>query len=223
VTGGTLEHFCIRNCFVHDVTGVVNWIGGDTADNATGVTFQAGWDASKRTGGIVFEVAAGTGTAVKTKFDDVQIESNTVQDTSFGGIVFKQLDGTVHWGVRKSRTDSNWTPHTNVVIRNNYLSQTNTAYGCNTIYLTDTQNALVEGNVAKDAGTCASSSTTPTKSRCRRTRPLAPRKSRQALQRSTRALRSRTTAARTSLVRHFTSARRILARMKRRKPPQQRG
>jgi hypothetical protein len=155
MNGGTLEHFYIRNCFVHDVTGVVNWIGGSTADNATGVTFQAGWDASKRTGGIVFEVVAGTGTTVKTKFDDVLLESNTVSDTSFGGIVFKQLDGTVHWGVRNSKTDSNWTPHTNVVIRNNYLSQTNTAYGCNTIYLTDTQNAVVEGNVAKDAGTCA--------------------------------------------------------------------
>jgi hypothetical protein len=155
MNGGTLEHFYIRNCFVHDVTGVVKWISGDTAGNQPGVTFKAGWDASKRTGGIVFEVAPGTGTPVKTKFDDVRLENNTIQDTSFGGIVFKQLDGTVHWGVRNSKTDSNWTPHTNVVIRNNYLSQTNTAYGCNTIYLTDSQNALVEGNVAKDAGTSA--------------------------------------------------------------------
>jgi hypothetical protein len=155
MNGGTLEHFYIRSCFVHDVTGVVNWIGGSTADNAPGVTFQAGWDTSKRTGGIVFEVVAGTGTPVKTKFDDVLLENNVIQDTSFGGIIFKQLDGTVHWGIRNSRSDTNWTPHTNVVIRNNFLTQTNTAYGCDTIYLTDTQGAMVEGNVAQDAGTCA--------------------------------------------------------------------
>jgi len=151
---GTLAHFYIRNCYVHDVTGVVNWIGGSTADNAPGVTFQTGWDDSKRTGGIVFEVSADSGSAVKTKFDDVRIENNVIQDTSFGGIVFKQLDGSVHWGVRKSRSDATWTPHTNVLIRGNYLSQTNTKYGCNAIYLTDTQKAVVENNVSKDAGTC---------------------------------------------------------------------
>ena len=58
--GGTLNHIYIRNCFVHDVTGEVNWIGGDTADNAPGITFQTGWDASKSTGGIVFDVQAGS-------------------------------------------------------------------------------------------------------------------------------------------------------------------
>lgn len=30
---GILNHLAIRNCFVHDVTGAVNWIGGDTADD----------------------------------------------------------------------------------------------------------------------------------------------------------------------------------------------
>ncbi len=77
-TAGTLNHIYIRSCFVHDVTGEVNWIGGDTADNAPGITFQTGWDASKKTGGIVFDVQAGTGTAVKTKFNDVLVENNTV-------------------------------------------------------------------------------------------------------------------------------------------------
>ena len=120
--GGTLNHIYIRSCFVHDVTGEVLWIGGDTADNAPGITFQSGWDASKRTGGIVFDVQAGTGTAVKTKFNDVLVEDNVVQDCSFGGIIFKQLDGTVHWGTRSSATSTTWTPHTNVVVRGNYLS-----------------------------------------------------------------------------------------------------
>ena len=51
---GTLNHIYIRNSFVHDVTGVVNWIGGDVADNQPPwVTFQTGWDDSKRTGGII--------------------------------------------------------------------------------------------------------------------------------------------------------------------------
>ena len=46
--GGTLNHIYVRNCFVHDVTGQVNWIGGDTADNAPGITFQTGWDRRRR-------------------------------------------------------------------------------------------------------------------------------------------------------------------------------
>ena len=153
--GGTLNHLYIRNCFVHDVTGEVNWIGGDVADNLPGVTFQTGWDASKHTGGIVFDVQAGSGTAVKTKFNDVIVEGNTVQDCSFGGIIFKQLDGTVHWGTRSSASSSSWTPHTNVVVRGNYLSQLNAKLGCNTIYMTNVQNGLVEKNVTNGAGTSA--------------------------------------------------------------------
>ncbi|HZL20922.1 MAG TPA: right-handed parallel beta-helix repeat-containing protein, partial [Polyangia bacterium] len=153
--GGTLNHIYIRNCFVHDVTGEVDWIGGSTSDNAPGVTFQARWDASKHTGGIVFDVQAGTGTAVKTKFNDVLIEDNTVQDCSFGGIIFKQLDGTVHWGTRSSATSSTWTPHTNVVVRGNYISQLNASLGCDAIYLTDVQTGLIEQNVSNGAGTSA--------------------------------------------------------------------
>jgi hypothetical protein len=57
--------------------------------------------------------------------------------------------------VRASKTDSKFTPHTNVVIRGNYLSQTNAPYGCNTVYLTGVQHAVVERNVTKDAGTSA--------------------------------------------------------------------
>jgi Right handed beta helix region len=153
--GGTLNHIYIRSCFVHDVTGEVNWIGGDTSGNATGITFQTGWDASKKTGGVVFDVQAGTGTAVKTKFNDVLVENNTVQDCSFGGIIFKQLDGTVHWGTRSSASSSSWTPHTNVTIRGNYVSQLNTSYGCNALYLTNVQTGLVEQNVVNGAGTSA--------------------------------------------------------------------
>jgi hypothetical protein len=151
---GALNHLTIRNCFVHDVTGVVNWIGGSTSDNqAPWVTFQTGWDDSKRTGGIVVEVTSTAGT--KTWFNDVVIENNVVQDNSFGGIVFKQYDGGYGWGVRASKTDSKFTPHTNVVVRSNFISQTNTQYGCNAIYMTGSQHVLIERNVSKDAGTSA--------------------------------------------------------------------
>ena len=151
---GVLNHIAIRNCFVHDVTGVVNWIGGDTADNQPPwVTFQTGWDDSKRTGGIVVEIDSANGT--KTWFNDVIIENNVIQDVSFGGIVFKQFDGGYGWGVRSSRTDSKFTPHTNVVVRGNYVAQTNTQYGCNAFYITGVQHAVVERNVSKDAGTSA--------------------------------------------------------------------
>jgi hypothetical protein len=152
--GGTLNHIYIQNCFVHDVTGNVVWIGGSGA-NAPGITFGGGWDASKKSGGIVFDVQAGSGTAVKTRFNDVLIQGNTVQDCSFGGIILKQLDGTVHWGTRTSAADPSWTPHTNVVVRGNYLSQLNTKYGCDAIYMTDVQNGLIEENVSDGAGTSA--------------------------------------------------------------------
>ena len=151
---GVLNHIVIRNSFIHDVSGVVNWIGGDVADDdPPWVKFETGWDASKRTGGIVVEIQSQNGT--KTWFNDVVIENNTIADTSFGGIVFKQFEGSYGWGVRSSRTDARFTPHTNVVIRNNFLSQTNTQYGCNTIYVTGAQHVLIERNVTKDAGTSA--------------------------------------------------------------------
>lgn len=152
---GTLKHVRISNCFVHDVTGEVNWIGGDVADEQPGVRFKTGWDASKRTGGIVFEVTSGASPAVKTRFEDVLIEGNTLRNCSFGGIVFKQLDGSVHWGVRDSASDSEFTPHSNVVIRNNYIDQHDSSLACNGVYLTGTQDALVEGNVVANAGTSA--------------------------------------------------------------------
>ena len=151
---GVLNHIHIRNSFIHDVNGQVNWIGGSTADDAPPwVKFQTGWDASKRTGGIVVEVQSANGT--KTWFNDVVIENNVIQDTSFGGIVFKQLEGSYGWGVRSSGSDSKFVPHTNIVVRNNYLSQTNTKYGCNSIYMTGARHVLIERNVCKDSGTSA--------------------------------------------------------------------
>ena len=135
--------------------GVVNWIGGDTADNEPPwVTFQTGWDASKRTGGIVVEVESANGT--KTWFNDVVIENNVIQDVSFGGVVFKQLDGGYGWGVRASKSDSKFTPHTNIVVRGNYVVADQRASTAATPSTSPaSQHAVVERNVSKDAGTSA--------------------------------------------------------------------
>jgi hypothetical protein len=40
-----------------------------------------------------------------------------------------------------------------VVIRNNYLNQHNTKYGCNAVYMTGVKNGLIENNVVAEAGT----------------------------------------------------------------------
>src|SRR3954452_22696066 len=53
--GQTLNYLHVDGVYVHDVSGLVSWIGGSTADNEPGVSFRTGWDNSKKTGGIVFD------------------------------------------------------------------------------------------------------------------------------------------------------------------------
>ncbi|MEO3868606.1 right-handed parallel beta-helix repeat-containing protein [Nonomuraea sp. B12E4] len=166
----TLDGFVVDGVAVHDVTGQVNWIGGSIADNAPGVRFQTGWDGSKKTGGIVFDTTVpdiGAPPERATVLNDVLIQNSTVGNTSFAGIVFKQYTGDgkndagqtiaqpTGWGTRKSADDPAFTPHTNIVIRNNHITQADTAYGCNGLYLTNVRGALVERNVVHRAGTSA--------------------------------------------------------------------
>ncbi|MGW3344392.1 carboxypeptidase regulatory-like domain-containing protein [Nonomuraea rubra] len=160
--GRTLDGFVIDGVAVHDVTGEVNWIGGSSENDEPGVHFGTGWDGSKRTGGIVFDttvpdVQAPPGQA--TVLNDVVIQNSTVANTSFAGIVFKQYTGDgenavpTGWGTRVSRDDAKFTPHTNIVIRNNHVTQAGTAYGCNGMYVTNVRGALIERNVVHRAGT----------------------------------------------------------------------
>jgi hypothetical protein len=159
--GGTLNHFVIDGVDVHDVTGEVNWISGDPAGNKPGVTFKTGWDRSKNTGGIVFRgtVADPTAPGAATVLNDIVVENSTVKRTSFAGIVVKQYTGSTEgavktgWGERANATDARFTPHTNVVIRNNFIQQDGNDYACNGMYLTDLRGGLVEGNVVYRAGT----------------------------------------------------------------------
>ncbi|MBZ3900434.1 right-handed parallel beta-helix repeat-containing protein [Streptomyces scabiei] len=159
--GQTLHHFVIDSVDVHDVTGEVRWIGGSSADNRPGITFQQGWDRSKDTGGIAFITGVKDITApgAPTVLDGVTVENSTIKNTSFGGIVVKQYAGDAPgavytgWGKRDTATDSRFTPHTDVTLRGNYISQANSAYGCNGVYLTGVRGGLVEGNVIDRVGT----------------------------------------------------------------------
>ncbi|MEU4245586.1 right-handed parallel beta-helix repeat-containing protein [Actinoplanes sp. NPDC026619] len=136
------------------------WSG--TADNQPGVTFKTGWDGSKKTGGIVFDTTVTSITApgsTPTILNDLSVQNSTISDTSFAGIVVKQYTGdatgatATGWGSRTSATDTKFSPHTNVVLKNNYISQAGTAYGCNGIYLTDVRGAQITGNTVYKAGT----------------------------------------------------------------------
>lgn len=161
--GAQLHGFTIDGVDVHDVTGVVNWIGGSTSGNKPGITFQTGWDRSKNTGGIVFEpwVAnpAAPG-ASATTLHDITVENSTVRNTSFAGIVFKQYTGNdsgavkTGWGTRTGSGDTAFAPNTDIEVRNNYITQTGTPYGANGIYITGSRNAVIEDNVIDHVGTC---------------------------------------------------------------------
>ncbi len=166
--GQTLDGFVIDGVDVHDVTGEVNWIGGSVSGNAPGVRFQTGWDGSKKTGGIVLDTTVPDIHAppqTPTILNDVLVQNSTVSNTSFAGIVVKQYTGdgrnaagetiakATGWGTRTSASDPRFAPHTNIVIRGNYITQAATDYGCNGIYLTNVRGALVERNVVQRTGT----------------------------------------------------------------------
>lgn len=163
-----LDHFVIERVDVHDVTGEVNWISGSVSNNAPGIHFKTGWDGSKKTGGIIFDTTVPDITAppaTPTVLNDIEVRRSTVRNTSFAGIVVKQYTGDgkdangntiatpTGWGTRTSAADTTFTPHTKVTIRDNYITQAGTAYGCNGIYLTNVRGALVDHNVVDATGT----------------------------------------------------------------------
>ncbi|MHA7987514.1 carboxypeptidase regulatory-like domain-containing protein [Rathayibacter sp. CAU 1779] len=154
---GTLSGFVIHDVFVHDVSGVTWSIG------------NAGLDRSKRTGGILFEGLKGDGTTV-SQFDDVVVSDSYVANTSFANVIFKQFSGmgtdryqdrAPGWGDRAvakaSNTgvvteDPNWRPNTDIRISDNYLTNRDTQYGWDSLYLTSVQGATVDGNLIDGAG-----------------------------------------------------------------------
>ena len=158
--GQILDDIVIDGVDVHDVTGELNWIGTNGTPNTPGVNWGTGWDRSKNTGGIVFStgVANAASPGSPTTFHGVTIENSSVKNTSFGAITFKQYSGTTSgavstgWGTRRTADDLRFAPHTDVTIRDNYLTQAGTEWGANGIYLTNTRGGLVEGNVIDNVG-----------------------------------------------------------------------
>lgn len=156
-SAGTIEGLAIHNMFIHDVAGV------------TWSVSKAGVDRSKRTGGLVLEGLKGDANH-GSRFQNVRIQHNQIIDTAFANIVFKQFSGMgtaryqdkkPGWGDRaKASVDTNgnlhedpdWLPHSNISISENYLSNRNTQYGWDAVYLTSVRAANVDGNVIDGAG-----------------------------------------------------------------------
>ena len=154
---GTLSGFDIHHVFVHDVSGVMWSIS------------SSGIDRSKRTGGILFEGLKGDGSTV-SQFEDVSVHDSVIANTSFANIVFKQFSGmgtnryhkvSPGWGDRTVATagttgviteDPQWRPASKIRLYDNYLTNRNTQYGWDSMYLTSVQGATVENNVIDGAG-----------------------------------------------------------------------
>lgn len=160
--GRQLQGFVVDGVNVHDVTGEVNWIGGDTAGNKPGIKFKMGWDRSKKTGGIVFDTGVPSPQsppATPTTLNGITVQNSVIANTSFAGIVVKQYTGdlpgavTTGWGNRAKADDPKFAPHTNIAIRGNHISHPNTEYGCNGMYITNVRHALIERNVVNHTGT----------------------------------------------------------------------
>ena len=161
----SLQGFRIHNLKVHDVTGVVSWIG-DTGLRDAGILNNAGLDGSKRTGGILIECLSPTGNQA-TQFSDIVIEDNSFINNSFGAVTIKQWNGSGNqygedpgWANRNGSggapdyVDGNWKPHSNIIIQDNYINQGASAYACNGIYLTSSRDSLIQRNLLENIGTC---------------------------------------------------------------------
>lgn len=118
---GIVDHIYIKNCYVRDIAGSIT---------------------SKITGGIFYTVK---GTTVKTKFNDVLIENNSLRAVNRTGIT---LDAYKSWNNKLVGEDEAgaWYPSTNVVIRGNFIDD----IGGDGIVVKCCVGALVEYNTAKN-------------------------------------------------------------------------
>jgi hypothetical protein len=154
---GTLQGYDIHDVFIRDVSGVM-WSIGNT-----------GLDRSKRTGGILFEGLKGDARTV-SRFQGVSVRDNIIANTAFANVGFKQFSGMGEnryrdvapgWGdraVAKASTtgvvteDPNWRPHTDIEVSGNYLTNRDTEYGWDSLYLTSVQRATVQSNMIDGTG-----------------------------------------------------------------------
>lgn len=128
-SGDVLSGFYMHDLKVHDVTGLVYWIGdlggsfGETSSQMwPGVWKETGWDDSKRTGGIVMETLEGDGKN-PTTFQDVRLEDSELIHNSFGAFTIKQWRGSQLWSDRSDDAqapeyyDPNWKPHSGITVK----------------------------------------------------------------------------------------------------------
>ncbi len=168
VTGqnvSVLDGYKLDNLSVHDVTGNVVWathIGEDGSNEqlaAPGVYKNGGWDASKRTGGIVFECLKPT-SDTPTIFKNVSLTNSRLLRDSYSAFTIKQWYGGQNnpgWAMRDnakapSYEDAVFKPHENINVSNNYVDQAG-AYNCDGIYVTSSKNVTIDNNKVKNGGT----------------------------------------------------------------------
>ncbi|WP_056980349.1 DUF5776 domain-containing protein [Lentilactobacillus parafarraginis] len=158
---GTLSNYYLHDLYVHDVTGTVAWING-SGKAPEGASYQNGWNGSKDSGGIIFDIQTPSRPDSKpTVFRDVTISDNVVNDNSYGGITIKQHEGKADhaWASRDDGTEENgyqsknWAPHSNITIKNNYIDQSKSDFACDGIYLTSSKDSKIQGNITKGTGT----------------------------------------------------------------------
>jgi len=103
---GTLNSIYVRNCFIHDVNGVM-----------------PGYIDGKESGGIVFYVTA-SNTNNPSKWNDLRIENNTIRDVAREGILLQSL-----WVNKPQDANTYWAglglyyPSTQVRIASNVLER----------------------------------------------------------------------------------------------------
>lgn len=161
----SLKGYHLHDLLIHDVTGIVSWIG-NTGLNDPGIGNNYGLDGSKRTGGVLIECLKPSGNQ-PTQFSDIVIEDSQFINNSFAGITVKQWNGSGNqygndpgWANRNRAGsapdyyDSNWYPHSNIRIQDNYINQGASAYACNGIYLTSSRDSVIQRNVLEHIGTC---------------------------------------------------------------------
>ncbi|WP_283680162.1 DUF5776 domain-containing protein [Lentilactobacillus sp. Marseille-Q4993] len=162
-----LDGIHLNGLYVHDVSGRVEWASDIGLDGSTlkqiqpGVYKNAGWDRSKRTGGIVIESLKPSGDT-PTIFKNVSLTNSVLKRNSYGAFTIKQWSGGnkgPQWallnyqGTPPDYQSARFKPHENITVTGNYIDQEG-AYNCNGVYVTSSKHVMVENNVIKNSGTC---------------------------------------------------------------------
>lgn len=116
---GEINHIHFVNLEVHGVNGYINQE-----------------EESKNNGGIYLRIS---GTKKPTYFNDVLIQACNIHDVDRTGLM---LCNSI-WSVRTLKTNTNWTPSRNIVIRNCRFSNT----GANALIVRVASNPLIEHNL----------------------------------------------------------------------------